>query len=173
MINANRELSVLDSIWYYHHNAHIMLSVIHYGQYCNLSAQIILNATECIKASINFFVTVNMTLLRCFISISMRTAHIRVDIILTLALTTQQYTKTQPKLGAFDVWFLELEADLDLENGTKQLLWSSSYLLMYFLNIFWDRWNHSKPMSYPFTEISKILCLHFWPQKWRLLIWRI
>jgi len=53
----------------------------------------------------------------------------------TLSLKANSFTY----LGAFEELFLELEAVLCRPNSIKQLLLSSSYLLILFLKKFWDR----------------------------------
>lgn len=71
--------------------------------------------------------------------------------LLELTLTVQSYAKTQPKFDVFDEWFLELEAVLDRWNSTKQVLSTSTYLLMLYLKFFWIRKNW--PRSSFFHEL--------------------
>jgi len=77
------------------------------------------SAISCTIAFITSLVNVDMTLVQCSRFTPMGATHIQVDSILTLPLTTQEYTKTQPKLDAFDERFLEFKAVLDLENSIK------------------------------------------------------
>jgi len=85
----------------------------------------------------NLLIAVDLTFLRCSTSLSTSTSHIQIGNILTLALNTQQYAKTKPKLDSFDKLFLEFEAVSDCKNSTRQLLSTSSYLAILYLKFFW------------------------------------
>ncbi|CAO0802228.1 unnamed protein product [Mucor circinelloides] len=97
---------------------------------------VIPSTANCAEISMTLLATVYMALLRCSRSTSMRADHIPIDSILTLALNTQYYAKIQPEFDVFDACFLELEAVLDCQNSTQQLLLISSYLVVHFLNFF-------------------------------------
>lgn len=104
---------------------------------------VIPNTANCAKFSITLLVTVYMALLRCSRSTSMRADHIPIDSILTLALNTQYYAKIKPEFDVFNACFLELEAVLDRQNSTQQLLLISSFLVVHFLNFLGPK-NHPR-----------------------------
>lgn len=106
---------------------------------------------NCEETSIALFLTVDITLLRYPGLSLMEKIHIRVDSILH-CLSLLNIT---PKLDSFDEWLLEIEAVLGRQDSLRQLLSTSSYLLlMYFLNFLGPKnqgWNHLKIMSRPLS----------------------